>query len=261
MGAAKKRREAFLREHPWCCFCGGRVPATTEDHVPVRAAFAGKIGPEGFEFPACEACNRGTAGSEQVFALYVRLFDRTEENYDERHTEKLIRGVRNNYPDLMPDANLTATEKRRVLRNFGWERARGAFLDEVPMVGIPDLVAQHMAMNARKLLAALFYRHTGNALNEESGVVSGWSQQGLPGVDEAHNVLAGGMPQLVIGARVNTTIGDQFSYRWGRNDPESLFGYAAEFGSGLFIFAAAAPWDVVADRDGWSRYVAPRSPQ
>jgi len=95
------------------------------------------------------------------------------------------------------------------------------------MVGIPDLVAQHMAMNARKLLAALIYRHTGNALNEESGVVSGWSQQGLPGVDEAHNVLAGGMPQLVIGARVNTTIGDQFSYRWGRNDPESLFGYAA----------------------------------
>ena len=36
---------------------------------------------------------------------------------------------------------------------------------------------------------------------------------------------------------------------------------AAEFGSGLFVFAAAAPWDVVADRDGWSRYVAPRSPQ
>jgi len=260
LGAAKKRREAFFREHPFCCFCGGGTPAETIDHVPLRAAFAGNVGPEDFEFPACHECNGGTSGSEQVFALYVRLCDQTDANYNQGHVKSLIRGVRNNYPDLMPDPNLPANEKRRALRHFGWERERGSFLHDIGMIAVPEGVGRHMEVNATKLLAALHYRHLGLSLTDDAGIVAGWSQQGLPGVEEARDVLFSGMPQLVVGARVNTSIGDQFAYRWGQNEAEGLFGFGAEFGTGLFLFAAAAPWSVAAGMEDWARYTPPRSP-
>jgi hypothetical protein len=124
----------------------------------------------------------------------------------------------------MPDPDLPVVEKRRVLRRFGWQREAGVFLDDLPMVAVPQLVAKHMAMNAVKLLAALHYRHTGTCLNGAYGVVTAWSQQGLPGRHEARDTLIGGMPDLGVGSRVNTSIGDQFGYRWGRNEQASIFG-------------------------------------
>ena len=161
----------------------------------------------------------------------------------------------------MPDPDLPVVEKRRVLRRFGWQREAGVFLDDLPMVAVPQLVAKHMAMNAVKLLAALHYRHTGTCLNGAYGVVTAWSQQGLPGRHEARDTLIGGMPDLGVGSRVNTSIGDQFGYRWGRNEQASIFGYYAEFGTGLLLIAAAAPWDAAAETDGWTLYEPPRSPR
>lgn len=261
MGAAKKRKQAFFREHARCCFCGGSQEATTIDHVPMRAAFAGNIGPEGFEFPACAACNRGTSGSEQVFALYVRLLDQIDENYDQALIGTLIRGVRNNYPRLLPNPRLGASSKRRALRHYGWELERGQLLDDVSLVGVPEQFDEHARMNVTKLLAALYYRHTGAVVSDASGVLWGWSQQGLPGVDEAQDVLFDGMPELVIGKRTNTSIGDQFAYRWGVNAEEGLFGFAAGFGAGLFVFGASAPWGKVSQLENWERFGPPRSPQ
>lgn len=195
-----------------------------------------------------------------MFALYVRLLDQTDANYDQRHTQKLIRGVRNNYSERLPDPSLPANEKRKVLRHFGWKAARGAFLEDVGLVGVPEQAGQHIELSAVKLLAALHYRHIGVPLGERHGVCVGWSQIGLPGIDEAREVLFSGMPKLVIGARVNTSIGDQFAYRWGVNSDEGLFGYGAEFGSGLFVFAASAPWSLVSELEDWARYAPPRSP-
>lgn len=260
MGASKRRREMFLAQHPVCCFCGGQEPATTIDHVPLRAAFVGNVGPEGFEFPACEACNSGTSDTEQVFALYARIFDRNDDNYDRPHIAKLIQGVRNNYPDMIPEVNLRANEKRRILRQWGWGRPGNDFLENVGLAALPKTAARHMEANTAKLLAALYYRHQQLALTREEGVFVGWSQQGLPGVDEAQATLFEGLPELVIGERVNTDIGDQFAYRWGINPSQQLFGFAAGFGAGLFLMAAAVPWERVAGQDNWTRYEPPRSP-
>ena len=261
MGAARKRRERFFADHPTCCFCGGESPATTIDHVPLRAAFVGNVGPEGFEFPACDDCNGGTAASEQVLALYARLFDRNDKNYDAAHVQKLIAGIRNNYPALLPRTDLSAIEKRKILRTWGWAKPDDQFLDDVGLVALPKVAAVHIAVNTVKLLAALSYRHRGLVLSSAHGVFTMWSQQGLPGVDEAQKVLFDGMPELVVGERVNTSIGDQFAYRLGYGgDPAGLFGFAAGFGAGLFIVGAAAPWDTVQDHGDWHQYEPPRSP-
>lgn len=261
MGAAQKRKAAFLADNPICCFCGGTEPATTIDHVPLRAAFLGKVGPEGFEFPSCQACNSGTAGSEQVFALYARLLDHNDSNYNSVQLRRLIDGVRNNYPDLVPRTNLSATEKRRILQHWGWELPRGAFLDDVGLVALSKKAGPHLQMNTVKLLAALHYRHAGTTLTAQHATFTGWSQLGLPGVDEAQAQLLEGMPELVVGARTNTSIGNQFAYRWGQSPDQSLFGFAAGFGTGLFVMGAAAPLQDVENIEGWLPFQPPRSPQ
>lgn len=257
MGAAKRRRDAFFAAHPVCCFCGGREPAVTVDHVPPRSAFVSRIGPENFEFPACVPCNKGSAASEQAFALYARLFDQNDANYDQSHTRRLISGVKNNLPSALPRTDISAGEKRRVLRHFGWERSRGAFLEDIGLVGLPEEAGGHIERVAAKLLAALHYRHMGVCLSEAHAVFFGWSQQGLPGVEEAKEIILEGMPRLVVGARVNTSIGDQFAYRWGTNPDEGLFGFASGFGAGLFLFGAATDLTAVKDMKGWQPYKPP----
>lgn len=260
MGAARKRKEAFLREHSLCCFCGGGTPATTIDHVPLRAAFAGGIGPENFEFPACAECNSGTSGSEQVFALYIRLLDRNDENFHENHVRKLILGVANNYPDLLPDFNISAAKKKRVLDHWGFVRPISGFSSDASLFSIPKAANDHIEINSLKLLAALHYRHMGSFVNADMGVFFGWTQQGLPGSEEAKEILFDGMSKLVVGRRVNTSIGDQFAYRWGFNPGEDLFGIAAGFGAGMMLMAACAPWKVVSEIEDWRRFSPPRSP-
>src|SRR5262245_13493291 len=47
IGDSKRRKNKFLAEHPWCCFCGGSEKAITEDHQPARSLFDGRGWPEG----------------------------------------------------------------------------------------------------------------------------------------------------------------------------------------------------------------------
>lgn len=54
MGAATQHRQAFLKPHSICAFCGGKNAATTIEHCPPRAMFEYRSLPEGFEFPSCD---------------------------------------------------------------------------------------------------------------------------------------------------------------------------------------------------------------
>ena len=102
MGEAKNKRRRFLERHPLCCFCGGLTPAITIDHVPARTCFAGRAAPEGFEFPACVACQSATRLDEMAFGFAVRMFDRNGANYRRDEVQKALVGLRNNLPHLIP---------------------------------------------------------------------------------------------------------------------------------------------------------------
>src|SRR5258708_31634045 len=73
MGMSKLKRAQFFSAHPWCCFCGGSAPATTEDHIPSRAIFDSSNWPEGYSFPACDACNGLTRFDEIIIAMLSRI--------------------------------------------------------------------------------------------------------------------------------------------------------------------------------------------
>jgi hypothetical protein len=77
MGAATRHRQAFLRNHKTCAFCGGGAPSSTIEHCPPRSMFQHRQWPEGFEFPACQACNKGSSDHDLVIAMRVWIRSRT----------------------------------------------------------------------------------------------------------------------------------------------------------------------------------------
>src|SRR6476661_4761778 len=76
MGEVSRRRRITARKleaHPFCCFCGGRTPATTIDHVPARIMFPDRRRPAGLEVPACVPCNEGTRLHETIAVVFSRI--------------------------------------------------------------------------------------------------------------------------------------------------------------------------------------------
>ena len=98
MGEAKKKNKqkaVFLKQHPFCCFCGGEKPATTIDHVPSIQLFRLKKRPKGLEFPACKQCNQSTGTHELVAAFLSRFWEKKPYNKLETiELRKLLHGHR-----------------------------------------------------------------------------------------------------------------------------------------------------------------------
>jgi hypothetical protein len=241
MGDKSNRTSKFLQAHPLCCFCGGSVEAVTIDHVPARTFFWKRIGPEGFEFPACQTCQSASRLDELVFGFYARLMDRDDGRYDEKDASHLLQGVMNNAPSLMPKLDLSPRLKRRALRDYGLDVPEGEFLDEVPLAGVPKEFHAAATIVGRKLALATRYKELGSIAGLDSVVLVRWSQLQIPAGADLFSSLESILPNRTIGARVNTDIGDQFSYAWGLNEPEDLFAICAQFCGSLMLLCAVAP--------------------
>lgn len=102
MGEAKRKMgktAEFLIGHPWCCLCGGSVPATTVEHAPPRVFFLNRALPTNtHRVPACERCNNGSSQGDQVAAL-VALTMAIHKPSNNEYILKLANGVRNNAPE------------------------------------------------------------------------------------------------------------------------------------------------------------------
>ncbi|CAN7540025.1 hypothetical protein LJR234_003992 [Mesorhizobium amorphae] len=160
MGEGKTKRERFLAEHPLCFFCS--EPVETIDHVPSRQCFYNGVGPEGFEFPACQRCNNSAGPTEQVVAFYLHMANQdTASDSSIGQFEKLVRGVQNNAPALMPKMDLSANYKRRASKRIGYVRGPGESYADAPIVELPDKNRDAFRVFARHLTCALYYRHTG----------------------------------------------------------------------------------------------------
>ena len=176
MGEANNRKKRFLADHPVCCFCGGDEPATTIDHAPPRVCFPDKIGPEGFEFPACSNCQNASRLDELALGFFVRLVDGDTANYRQAQSNQLIAGLKNNLPHLIPRLDLSASAKRRAFKNYGIEKPRGVFYSDLPLVGVAGEVHEHMLRYARKMACALFYREMDKVAPRDYSVWATWSQ-------------------------------------------------------------------------------------
>lgn len=231
MGMSKKRRDALKRDHPICYFCA-TAPTEVPDHVPSRQCFKGRVGPEGFEFPACDRCNRKSSQFEQAVALYMRMADQSDDAHIDEDAKKLVKGVVNNNPELVPRMNLTAREARQAHRKMGskpgWNHTYSESVFEIPEAGHAAFVAF-----SRRLACALYYKEVGHPVPLDYRIATAWVQikdQRARMLEEVNELL----PQTTLANRRNTNIGDQFEYRWSY-EPEKVFAFIAKFRKSFYL--------------------------
>ena len=243
MGASQKRRAAFFAKHPTCCFCGGETPATTEDHFPSRSMFRDRAWPEGYVFPACEKCNEASAKKELLIAMLGRVFPDPEEPRHNEQIVELMRSVHSNFPGLLETMRLSATDKRKWLREQDIEMPAGMTTADIGIVSAKDPRIENAAeVFATKLFLALFYFQTGSIVPPEGGVAFRWATNERD-IDDVFpkEILAPmlkGFPEL---KRANTSLQDQFFYRFAIADTKRAGAFLAFFNHSLAMLGFVFP--------------------
>ncbi len=222
MGNAARRKRKFFSEHPFCCFCGGATPATTEDHFPSRALFRDRKWPEGYVFPACLPCNQATARDELIVAWISRLGvegfrSDAEADATLREFRELMESIAQNFPGLFQEMRARTTdEQRRRALGLGIAMPPGSTLADVPVINSEDPRIQDAVLNfSRKLALALYYKTFAEAMPVGGGIAVRWYTNYQMQNEEIPQELAEIMPNFPKLTRANQPLQDQFFYRIG----------------------------------------------
>jgi hypothetical protein len=214
-------------------------------------------------FPACEACNSGSAHDEQVVAMLSRMSPDGEDGDQKAETTEIIRAVARNDPDLSMELWASEEDVRAFLRRRGVAVPASLPLPDVPVLTINGpLVVGCMATFARKLFTALHYKETGHIVPPEGGIGWRWVTNASP-VDEQVPVdfvmLLGGRPAI---ERARRNLEDQFDYVWDGPDGGSRAAYFVTFRSSFALFGIVS-MDVstLPEPDEPHRMLHPLAPQ
>ncbi|RWY67868.1 hypothetical protein EHI46_26245 [Rhizobium leguminosarum] len=247
MGAGKKRKQRFLDDNPLCFFCGEQ--STTIDHVPSRECFRDRVWPEGYEFPACAACNNGAGPLEQVAALYL-LMGNHDGKRPTSQFEKLVAGVRNNTPEFLPKLNMSANAKKRALPLYNFPFPADQPIAKAPIAELPDKNRTAFEAFERRLTCALYYRHMGEVMPITHMIRTHRLQAIQKSSDDLIRAVVPMLPNGIKTNRQNTDIGDQFFYNWYGDQATKMFVFMAQFSlSFVFIGVACRPEDMAGGED------------
>jgi hypothetical protein len=236
MGQRNARTEEFLRQHPFCCFCGGLTASTEPDHIPSRVMFRNRHWPEGYQFPACEACNRATRHDEQIVAMLTRLFPGPVNPSDENEVTERIRAVAHNYPDVLKEMRPDARQVRTAAAKYGLERPAGGTFADIPLLSVRGPLVNAAVHNfARKLFCALYYMHAEKALGPDSGIAVRWYTNLQIEADEIPRSLEPLLRGFAKLERARRVLDDQFFYRWGLTDTKDAAVFLTLFGRSFGI--------------------------
>lgn len=219
MGTKSKRKKKFLAKHPYCCFCGGCAHSEEPDHIPSRVLFENRQWPEGYEFPACETCNRESRHDEQVVAMLSRIYPDADTEQGKKEVYERIRAVGHNYPDLLQEMKPSARQVRTAIKKYSLSKPDGITTAEMPLLNIDGPLVNSAVENfGRKLFLALYYFHTGNILPSKGGVAIRWYSN-LQIEDEViPRELAGLVSEFSTLQRSKKDLADQFFYRYRVTD-------------------------------------------
>jgi hypothetical protein len=234
MGQASARsrsREAVLANEPRCIYCADE-PATLE-HMPPLIMFASRRRPSGFEFAACNGCNRATSPADLVASFFARLNRSLHAN--QRLTSEAVT-LRNKLAKLAPG----------VLEElFRWEKTTRVWLRDSRLVATPfaqikvdgPRTTAYLHVFAAKLAMALYREHVGHALPLTGGVHTNWFlNAGL-----AQRTAEGILKILPGGGTLRQgsfQVPEQFAYRYNC-DGRTVVAALAGFHSNLHVFVVA----------------------
>jgi hypothetical protein len=246
MGAAARHRQAFLKSHPRCAFCGGKASATTIEHCPPRAMFQFRLWPEGFEFPSCESCNLGTNDQDLLVATLARMdpFE-LKGDLDGKHFG-LMKAVNRQFPGLFEKMMPSASEARRQNRELGLRPEPGQTHQETGSVKVPEEMHNAVCVLARKLSKGVYYRESGRPFPDDGCLLLNWFtnadlvRTGKFIVFDLLKEFGGTAPPLQRG---NTYLNNQFEYKLSLTPEKDIFVLQAKFGNsfGLVVFGSMLP--------------------
>lgn len=241
LSQSQERLKRFKDKNPICYLCG-RAPTETIDHFPNRNCFVRRIGPEGFEFPACLECNQATRQVEQVTSFYAHLMDQNESRFeDEGEMLRHVKGIANNFPSLLPDPWVSANEKRAAFRFHNAAYRHSTTFADAPIVRLPDQMPAAFDIFALKMCAALYYRHIGQPISQSAMIASTWRFFTAKDNDQVLSPMIEFLPDFALGKRSNTSIGDQFQYKWGVQEGEPVFAFIALLRRSFVFVGAVVP--------------------
>jgi hypothetical protein len=203
--------------------------------------FARREPPEGFIFPACEVCNGGYRLEDQI-ASFVAAFAGSDDPDMYTRFQKLLEGLRNNQPEHLPDAHISANDKRRILAELGVAKPPSTTFADVPLVGVPVAVKAIVEKWLRKQFLAIYYREC-NAIFPRSGLVSSLMIFNADMMRKTDPVV---LPKLRNATRTNLRGQDksrEFSYAWEFDESRGVFATIAIFQRG-FVGVMAGVFDI-----------------
>ncbi|HZZ94026.1 MAG TPA: hypothetical protein VFE23_15805 [Usitatibacter sp.] len=170
----------------------------------------------------------------------------------------VIRGVHNNFPGLLEAMHVSADDEKKWLREKGVELPAGMTTADIGVMSTADPRIQRATeVFATKLFLALFYFQTETILPPEGRIAFKWATN-EKSLDESFpkDVLAPvlqGFPEL---QRANTSLRDQFFYRFGVADTKMAAAFLAFFNQSLALlgFVFTNPENVTAkmpERAAW----------
>ncbi len=213
MSEAKNWKKKFLVDHPFCCFCGGRVRSVEPDHQPGRVFFRDRKWPEGFVFPSCEMCNRASRMSEDVVSLLTSYFADGE-----NHKRYIARrdSVRINHPKVIQSLKMSANEKRREVERIGLLPGNGNTYSDLPIAKIDtDIWFPHFRMVGKKLALGLHYQCFQHPLPFGAAIYLSFSTNADFRMGHELKEILKAAPELVMPKRDKLMLGDQFAIRYG----------------------------------------------
>lgn len=256
MADKKRRLAALLADNPTCYFCA-TAPSETEDHVPSRECFRNREAPEGYGFAACKRCNNSAGQYEQAVALVLLLGDHSTDEPSEKQLRKLFNGVANNNPGLMPIFRPGPRAARRHFREKGITLAPGQSYADVPILELPAALRPAFKLFARRLTCALFQKEAGRPMPLDWMMAVAWTHVMDPASVDAAIQSNSLFPDYTLTKRTNTSIGDQFHYRWGYHPDGNLFGFMAQFSKSFLVFGCAVAPEIYSknkDVAGWEEH-------
>ncbi|VTU28489.1 hypothetical protein [Variovorax sp. PBL-E5] len=227
MGEARVKeasaRDAAFAKSKMCIFCGGGVEAATVDHCPPRSIFSHRKWPEGYVFPACNACNSGSKLAENWVAFLSRMHSAAgvvDDEQAEVEMRKLAKPLLK--PEVIKAMQLSAAKKRALARHLGVGPSPGETFADMSLVAIPEEAAAAIPVFARKIAKALHFEHTGQIVPSDAAIEHRWFTN--------YNLIEGKVPAEVFSVptgianlrRATVDLSNQFNYRYAIADGGEL---------------------------------------
>lgn len=233
MGEAKRRLQKFRCLSPVCIFCGGHIPATTQEHCPPRALFKDKRWPEGFVFPACKACNGGTSDDDLMVAFLAQL-DPESDPAQLRKGAGLMKMVSKQFPGVLQEMfSRSAVEARADARRLGIKPEPGQTYQEIGVINVPEAMHSSVATLACKLTKAIYHMQTGAIFPTDGGIMFQWftnAQRIEHGRIVILEAVANILGTTAAIERSGKDLKDQFDYRYSVDQPGDLHLLQVVFG-------------------------------